>query len=352
MKWLMPVIYTLLLLGGWLWVAYLYIDYTLESPVRDEVVTLEIPPDSSVQKIGELLEEKNLIRNSIFFRIYAKYTDNTNLIAGVYEVNKDDDLIAILKKIASGKQDDVKITIPEGFNVYEIADVLEKRGFNKEAFLKEVDRSEAKTEIEKRIKDNEDRSFKLEGYLYPTTYNFRKDATPELIVNTMLAEFQKNWDKLDGDNLIKAGNLELDEAVIYASLVEKETMINEERPKIARVIYNRLKRPESFALNIDAATVYGIRMEENRVVKRLLDKDYAFSSPYNLYKQNPEYPESGLPPGPIANPRIQSLEAVLKPAKNYNAYFYQTKIENPAEHIFFETLAEHEAYRKKKAALQ
>lgn len=348
-----PLLHSLLLVIGWFVVIYLYIDYTLESPVRDDVVELVIPPQTSVSEIGQLLEEKNLIRDDLFFLLYVYLTDQRNLIAGVYEIEPNHDLPMIMQKITSGKQDLVKVTIPEGWNIYDIADHLEKLGFDREGFLKEVDRQEAKVSIEEQIKDNEDRTFKLEGYLYPSTYHFQKDATPEIIVNEMVKEFEKRWHKINGPELMEKGNLTLDEAVIFASLVEKESINDEERARIAGVIYNRLRKP-GFALNIDASTIYAIRHKEGKILKSLTENDYRYSSPYNLYQSsfNKEYPaETRLPPGPIANPSENSLKAVLTPEK-HDYLYYQTKIDNPKEHIFFETKEEHEAYSRKKRAMR
>lgn len=334
MNWLHRLFITMLLVVGWLVVGYFYVDYTLESPKRERSVTIEIPPNSSVEEIGVILKNHGLIRDNRFFRLYVKFTGKEDLVAGIYKIQPSQDLPSILDKISSGKQDLVKVTIPEGKNIYDIAEILQQAGFNKEEFLEEVNRKEAKTEIEKQIVNKPNRTFKLEGYLFPATYEFKEDATAEEIVTTMVKEFEKRWNKVGGPTLQKEQNRNLDELVTIASLIERESRNPKEKSRVSGVIYNRIAK--KMELQIDASTIYAYRIK-GEVKTRLYEKDLMIHSPYNLYPlNNPQYDPKvqPLPPGPIASPGEGSLQAALQPEK-HNFLYYIVDKSDPNSHKFF-----------------
>lgn len=349
MKWFFRLFFTLLLLIGWLVVGYLYVDYTLETPKHDKPITIEIPPNSSIQEIGTILKKENLIRDNRFFRLYTRITGRDEIVAGVYEIQPDQDLRSILEKLEKGKQDLVKVAIPEGKTIYDIAGILEQAGYDKEAFLKEVDRQEPKTEIEKQIIDNPKRTFKLEGYLFPLTYEFRKEATAEEIVTTMVKEFEEHWKKINGPKLIMEQKKSLDEIVTIASLIEKEAKSAEDQPPIAGVIYNRIGI--KMQLQIDAATIYAHRTQGRVLEGNPTYKDLEINSAYNLYIKptNKEYQPQiqPLPPGAIANPGEGALQAALHPEKNKYIYYIVDKV-NPSVHQFFETYDQFLRYKNSK----
>lgn len=340
MKWFFRMFFTLLLLIGWLVIGYLYVDYTLETPKRNHPITVEIAPKTTIEDLGEQLQKKGLIRDNRFFRLYVRMTEQDKIVAGVYEIQPDQDLRSIMEKFTKGKQDLVVVRIPEGKNVYDIAEILAEAGYDKEAFLKEVNRQEPKTELEKQIPNNPKRKFKLEGYLFPTTYEFRKDATMEQIVTEMVKQFEVRWKKVDGPKLMAERQKSLEELVIIASLVEREARSDADRPPIAGVIYNRLNK--NMPLQIDASTIYAFRIK-GEVKTRLFEKDYKLVSPYNLYPVgNSEY--QSLPPGPIANPGEGSLLSALKP-ENHKYYYYIVSKEDPNVHEFFTSYQEFLNYK-------
>lgn len=337
MRWFKGFFFTLILLSGFGAVGYYYIDYTLESPKREKEITIEIPEETSLKEIGKILKQQNLIRDETFFRYYAIYQQKTNLIAGTYIIQPTDDLDKIIDKIASGKQDLVTIEIPTGFNMEKIAARLEASDLKikKKDFYKEVNRKQPRTEIEKQIPTKPGRAYKLEGYLMPAAYQFKKGSTAQQVVDQMLEEFEKEIAKLEYQTKLQTKKLTLDEWVTRASLLEKEAAVDKEYAIIAGVIENRLK--SDMELKIDAAIVYAWSLQGVKKEK-LLYKDLEIKSPYNLYKNK------GLPVGPIACPGVKVLSAVLNPQPTKYLY-YVLKNDGTKEHYFAVTDTEFEKYK-------
>lgn len=342
MKWMWRIIFTLLLLAGWAGVAYMYASYTLEPPSRDEVVTVEIKPKTSIKEIGVLLEKQKLIRKSTFFQYYVGYYDKTNLQAGIYDIQPTDTLDDILEKFSKGSQDLVRVTIPEGYNVLQIAQVLEKKGYDGDAFLQALKDRKPKYPFEQKIGDHKDRYYRLEGYLFPSTYQFRKDEKPEAIVDAMLHQFQKQVDQLDAERSFEGFSylegMDMDKWVTIASMVEEESQAEQEYSKIAGVIYNRLNgTPDDQKLRIDATVAFAGEMQGKTNVRSNIHNERKIANPYNSYLNR------GLPPGPIANPGVKALRAALNPDE-HNYKYYVTKSDCTNEHYFSETYAQHNKY--------
>ncbi|WP_051271324.1 endolytic transglycosylase MltG [Shimazuella kribbensis] len=332
MKWFLRILMTLVLLAGWIGLAYYFIDWTLESPSRSKAVQIDIEPDSSLKQIGSILKSKNLIREDWFFRYYAAYLQKTKLLAGSYEIKPNENLIGILNKIAIGKQDLIKVTIPEGKTVNEIADILAKKGFSKTEFLQAVNRPNNKDlwNFEQEIQKAPTRKYKLEGYLFPSTYQFQKGDTGEAIVNEMVDQFASRMKKLDARNKLSNTKFNIDQWITIASLIEREGQVRSELPIISGVIHNRLRI--NMILQVDASIIYAYSL--NGVVKkRLKSNDKKLNSPYNTYQIK------GLPPGPISNPGIEALEAALKPSA-HSYLFYVTKQDGTNTHFFSKTYKE------------
>jgi UPF0755 protein len=331
MKWILRLFLLILLLFGWGVVGYYYVDYTLESPKRDKAIEVEIPEKTSIKQIGKILEENGLIRDSTFFSFYAEYKHFTNLRAGIYLIEPTENLDEILTKFKEGKQNLVKITVPEGATVFDIAEKLREKGFDKEGFLKECNRPPGKFAFEQQIPNNTGRAFRLEGYLFPSTYFFRKDATPEEIVDMMLGEFDKKMRENHIYDELKHSNYTLDQIIIIASLIEREGQVRKELPIIAGVIYNRLK--SHMPLQIDASVAYAILMVEG-VKRKPTKKDIELNHPYNTYKIG------RLPPGAISNPGIDAILAALHPMK-HNYLYYVVKGDGSGEHYFASNWKQH-----------
>jgi UPF0755 protein len=298
-------------------------------------VRIDIEPDSSLKQIGSILKSKKLINEDWFFRYYAVYRQKTNLLAGTYEIKPNENLDAILNKIAIGKQDLVKVTIPEGKTVNEIAEIIAAKGFSKEEFLKAVNRANNKDtfNFEKEIKQTPARKYKLEGYLFPSTYEFHKGTSGDDIVKIMVQEFGKRVVKLDARNKLNNSPYSIDQWVTIASLIEREGRVRSELPIISGVIHNRLRI--NMMLQVDASIIYAYSL--NGIVKKKLNgNDTKLNSPYNTYKIK------GLTPGPISNPGEEALKAALEPAQHSYLY-YVTKQDGTGAHFFSKTYEEQKA---------
>jgi len=317
----------------------LYVNQQLQ-PVEGEQTArnVTIPAGSSVKEIGRLLEAAELIRNADMFSYYVKYKGVApQLKAGEYQFTAGQTIDALLQDMTEGKTivSAKRFTIPEGWNVEQIADHLDKEGMmDKAAFLKEVDEGAfPEYPFVAQISASKERKHRLEGYLFPETYEVEKDADAHDIVSKMLAQFQKEW-KPQWTNELKERKLTVDQAVNLASIVEREVTVDKERPIVAGVYYNRMR--DQWPLQADATVQFILGKQRDR----LTFEDLKVDSPYNTY-QNP-----GLPPGPIANPGRASLEAVVMPAK-HDYFFYVTKKDGTSEHYFSRTLEEHNANNAK-----
>lgn len=334
MKWFLRLLFTFLLIGGWLGLGYLFMTFYLESPKRNEVIQIVIPPNSTLSDIGEILKKNKLIREDWPFRYYAWYKNMTNLKPGFYEIQPNENLNKIMDRLHEGKQDTVKVTIPEGKTVLEIAEILEKAGFDKQAFLKEVNERTPSYEFEKEIPDDPNRKYRLEGYLFPSTYEFKKGETADKIVKAMLDQFAQRMTEMNVRDKLKQRHMTVDEWVTFGSVIEREGQVRSELPKIAGVIYNRLDK--NMKLEVDATVIYVYHMKGIEK-KRLFFKDLKVDSPYNTYQNK------GLPPAPISCPGEESLKAVVNP-EEHDYLYYVTKKDGTGEHYFSSTLAEHEKY--------
>lgn len=301
---------------------------------NEDKVILNIPHGSTVNEITKLLKEKQLVKNELFFKIYLKYTGyDEDIKAGEFQLSRSMNIKEIIGKFVTGDvvEETVRFTIPEGYHVVQIAEILAQQGLiNKDKFLQLVENGDFDFEFLKRIPHEKNMEYKLEGYLYPDTYEVMRGATEEEIINIMLAQFQKKW-KPEWNTIIEKKGMNLHQIVTIASIVEREVVVENERPIVAGVIYNRLKN--EWNLQIDATVQYILGNQK----ERLTYDDLQIKHPYNTYLN------VGLPPGPISNPGISSIEAAIFP-ENHAYYFYVTKKDSSGEHYFSETYAEHKQY--------
>jgi UPF0755 protein len=273
--------------------------------------TFEIRRGESFSKLNYRLSQRKLINSS---RVFHRYCQVNGLIkkfkTGVYEINPDSNMVDIIGILTSGSGVTTSITIPEGKNLYEIGKILEKKGITTyEQFV-----SLAKSE-DFALKLNIQAST-LEGYLYPDTYRFIPNTPASQVITSMVSTFKKKTGSLD----LSSTKLSPHELITLASMVEKETGASWERPRIAGVFYNRLKK--GMRLQSDPTTIYGIYENFNGNLRK---KHLLAYTPYNTYKIK------GLPIGPIANPGIKAIEAVLKPESHNYLYFVS---KNDGTHIF------------------
>jgi UPF0755 protein len=273
----------------------------------------------NLRNISDLLEQEGLIRSSLAFMIRVRLQGMGRMIkAGEYSLNPSMTPERIMEMITRGEVVAYNVTIPEGFTIAQIADVLSSYSLiTKEEFLQYVNQHD----IEKMY------GFigpGLEGYLYPDTYRFARGLSAKAIVDAMIMRFRTITAPLEG-RILESG-INLHEVITLASIVEKETGNPDERPLIASVFLNRLKK--NMRLDSDPTVIYGMKDYSGNIRK----KDLAAYSPYNTYVIK------GLPPGPIANPGYHSIKAVLFPADTEFLYFVS---KNDGSHHFSKGLAEH-----------
>ncbi|MDO4289133.1 MAG: endolytic transglycosylase MltG, partial [Eubacterium sp.] len=299
-----------------------------------ESVYVDIPEESTVADVANILYDEGVIKNAMVFQSYAgrHSRGNRTMQAGYYELNKNMSAVEIFNKMLDGDvyADMVTVVLPEGRNVKEMGAILEENGIcTAQAFIDEAHKlSEYKASypILSSIPDGKDRF--LEGYLFPDTYHFEKGIDAAGVVTQMLNRFVEVY----GDDLQKQTQEKgktIDEIVIMASIVELETKLPEDRPNAASVFYNRMAAGMNLQSDI---TVDYARGEKTAV---LTEEQTQFESPYNTYI-NP-----GLPVGPICSPGLDSIDAAINPADTNYLYFVADM--DTGKLYFNETLEGHNA---------
>jgi UPF0755 protein len=307
--------------GGWLWIQRSLAPVD-EEEGRAPLVVFEVESGDTLTRVANALEAEGLIRNAKVARWFAETEDLSSQIkVGEYEFSATQSTQEILETLARGRVRTHTVVIPEGQRASEIADRLEAAGLaDREAFLEVVFDPEAPGRL-----GVEGPS--LEGYLFPDTYRFARQLRPERIAEAMVEEFLRVYRALGPTTSERP--LSMREFVTLASIVEKETGAAEERPLIAAVFLNRLKR--GMRLETDPTVIYGIENFDGNLRRVHLNDD---SNPYNTYRIR------GLPPGPISNPGRGALQAVLEPADTPYLYFVSR---NDGTHVFSKTYVEHKA---------
>jgi UPF0755 protein len=320
-RFFLTVLVILLALGGAAgWIAYSL--YTPFQNFRAPGVFVDVPKGASEASISHLLAQQGVIRSDWAFDALCRYRSRRALEAGEYYFDRPQTAFAVFDTLAEGRVFEISVTVPEGFNIFQIADLLESKGLTaRTAFLAAAAAPAPGRDIAAGAPN-------VEGFLFPATYQFPRHITAEQIIAAMTDRFRAEWITLLAENPIGDGRTPL-QIVTLASLVESETPKFEERPLIAGVFLNRLHK--KMALQCDPTVVYAL--EKRGVYKGTLTlPDLRVDSPYNTYR----YP--GLPPGPIANPGETSLRASLHPATVDYFYFVA---DTEGGHLFARTLAEH-----------
>lgn len=297
-------------------------------------VNVNIPASSTTNYIADILHDEGLIKNTLVFKYKIKNRNvASRLKAGEYTLSTDMDLDTIIDVIVKGTKstDTVRFTIPEGYEMREIADRLDKEGLiNKEVFLELVDRKENFEDKYEFLKEL-DKEQNLEGFLFPSTYEIYIGTSEEEIIEKMLSQFEKIYNS-EIKEKSKEFDLTLNQIVALASIIEREGKLDKERPIMSAVFHNRL---EDGMLLQSCATVQYIIGERKPV---LSTEDTEINSPFNTYKN------AGLPPGPIASPGEISLIASVNPADVDYKYFLLTG--RDGSHTFSRTYDEHKNAKK------
>ncbi|MGT2933191.1 endolytic transglycosylase MltG [Streptococcus catagoni] len=312
--------------------------YRAINPVNqkdDRFVQVEIPAGSGNKIIGQVLEEKGLIKSSTVFNFYTKFKNYTNFQSGYYNLQKSMSLEEIAKTLQRGgtaqptKPVLGKILIPEGYTIRQIAKAVQdnantksskdKTPFKSKEFLDTIEDDAFIKEMVKKyprllssIPKKSEAKYQLEGYLFPATYNYYKESSIKDVVDEMLATTDATlapyYDK------INASGKTVNEVLTLASLVEKEGSTDEDRRDIASVFYNRLNN--GMALQSNIAILYAMdKLGDKTTLAEDAGIDTTIKSPYNIYTH------TGLMPGPVDSPGVSAIDATVKPANTDYLYF-------------------------------
>jgi peptidoglycan lytic transglycosylase G len=322
-KKLIAFIFVILLIAG---VAAAMVYRRVTQPYRGYEAAeqfVEIPQGSGSRAIGERLVAGGVVRDHLTFRVALWLSrEGRRLKAGEYQFTGAMTPFEVIAKIARGEVYVVNVTFPEGLSIAEMAKIFESHGFGPGAgFVQAAADASPVHELDPAATD-------LEGYLFPETYALSRHAEAAALIRLMVARFEHVFTP-ELRQSAAAHNLSVRQTVTLASIVEKETGKTEERPLVASVYLNRLRR--NMALQCDPTVIYALQ-KAGRYNGNLRRDDLNVDSPYNTYR----YP--GLPPGPIASPGRASLEAVLRPADTDFLYFVSR---NDGTHEFARTLEEH-----------
>lgn len=301
-----------------------YANESADQDTSKKIITIH--PGQSFNRTLDELTHSGIIKDPIKFKILArlKGRDN-NLKAGEYDLSPSMTPATVLDRIIKGNVLLHKVTVPEGYNIQQIATLIGKSGLCAEdRFLKTALNASFARKMD--IAGNT-----FEGYLFPDTYYFSRDVSPEKIIRTMHKRFKTVFTDQWRERAKKLG-FSVHDIVTLASIIEKETGASQERPVISSVFHNRLKK--RMRLESDPTVIYGMADFNGNITK----KDLRTHTPYNTYKIK------GLPPGPIANPGREALKAALYPAETRFLYFVSKR---DTTHKFSTNIKDHnQAVRK------
>ena len=315
------VLMVVILNGAAGWMAYSF----LNTPASEDTSTavFEVRPHESFKTIAGRLEESGLIRSARFLELYGRFAHiGSKLRVGEYAIRRDAKPRDVLAVITSGKSIEYSISIPEGYNIFQIADTFQEKGIAKHDDFLKIVRNPA---LIKELLGESAPS--LEGYLFPETYSYTKFTSTTGIVRSMVARFRENWSKIEALSALPMSQHDL---VTLASIIEKETGAPEERPLISSVFYNRMKI--NMRLQTDPTVIYGIWEKNGSWDRNISKSDLLTPNRYNTYTF------TGLPYGPVANPGFDAMKAAVQPGTSDYLFFVS---KGNGNHVFSKDLAGH-----------
>jgi UPF0755 protein len=303
--------------------------FLLLAPAGPQTETfVDINPGMSTRQIAEQLKEQGIIRSEdVFLGLYA--VRGRTLKAGEYRFDRPAPMTAVWDRVRRGDVYTIAVTIPEGSNIFDIGAKLESAGLGTQsAFVAAAKQGTAL------IADLDRTAPSIEGYLFPDTYHFNRHTTAQEMMAAMVTRFRQQAQQI-------GLTANLHQTVTLASLVEKETPIDQERPLVASVFENRIAK--NMPLETDPSVIYAALLD-GRYRGTIYQSDLAADSSYNTYRY------AGLPPGPICNPGLKSLTAAMHPAQTDYLYFVAASADPSGQSRFSTTLDQHakdvEAYRR------
>jgi len=293
---------------------------------------IEIPKGTSPGAIVHKLATEGIIKNEWPLKLYLKASGKgATLKAGEYDFPSPISPLAVISKLQQGERRLNRLTIIEGWTRWDIA-----RAMTQVPELKLTSDTQALELMDnvKLISDLDPQAKNLEGYLFPDTYEFAPETTPAELIEMMVKRFRNVW-KPDWTERARSLSFSPRQIVTTASIIETEAKLNEERPLVASVIYNRLK--QEIPLAVDSSVIYASKLEGKwRYDGKVYRSDIERRSPYNtrIY--------TGLPPGPVASPGESSLKAALNPASSEYLYYVRNPDRDDGAHNFYTNGAEFE----------
>jgi peptidoglycan lytic transglycosylase G len=311
---------SLVFVSALLFVGFVVSYIFLSTSPQSGTVEIRIEQGEPFSAVVRKLREHQVVTNEKLFLLWARYFGLEKKIHwGLYRFELPLSPAEILHRMVLGQGIFQRVTIPEGLTIKEVADLLDKMGIvPEEKFLAAAQDPELLSSLGLQDKG-------IEGYLFPNTYSFIPDTPPREIILKMAEQFRKIFEPLEGQQKENHG-LTPHQIVTLASMIEKETGVEAERPLVSAVFHNRLKL--KMPLQSDPTVIYGLKDFNGKLTR----KDLHDSSPYNTYRI------PGLPPGPICNPSTSSLKAALRPAPAPFLYFVSR---NDGTHLFSENLEAH-----------
>lgn len=342
---IVPTLTFFLVIGGFALSSYLAYEYAVERNEKMEsgyevyvnrqtAKEIRVPFNSNTEDIANLLFENGFIRSTTIFKVMSNiFGYDGRYRSGTHLLNDDmkyEDIMIILTSMP----EIVRVTFPEGFTIEQIKARLAANGLA-EAAIFDITEREIDLQGFEKVVPYRTRDHRLEGYLFPDTYEFDLNAGEEFIISRLLRRFEEMFD----DDLVKRAQdieMTIDDIIIMASLLEKEASTFDERRKIAGVLYNRLNSEDESInfLQVDAVLQYIIVKRGGTPKQILTIDDTRMIDRYNTYLHR------GLPPGPICNPGMESIMAALYPER-HEFFFYVVDPEVPGRHIYSRTYEEH-----------
>lgn len=284
---------------------------TIRKPLKstEDSIIIEVKQGEGFYDVLDRLDKENKLTNKLLIKVnLAIDKRKVNLTEGIYEINTNSSLEELIKSLENkdGDKDLVKLTIPEGYSIEDIAKSVEDKGIcSKDEFIKDV----KDYKLPSFVKNNNKKRYNLEGYLYPDTYLIEKGSNANDVIKSMLDRFEDVLKQAEDETKVEISDEDVEKIVTIASMIEREARVPGDRPLISSVIYNRLEK--DMKLQIDAAVIYALGYHVDVVLNKHLEVD----SPYNVYKYK------GLPAGPIANPGLDCIKAALLPEKTDYLYY-------------------------------
>lgn len=315
--------------------------------VKDsEEVEVTVSEFATVADISEILGDEGVIKYPWLFRLYAKlkhidqyiieYPEKYAFVVGTHTVNgmmNYDELLIALRP--STTRSTIRLTIPEGYNVEDIITLFTSNGIGtREGFISAINDGEYDYDFLPAADEESDRFYRLEGYLYPDTYDFYTDNSESYYINKLLSRFDEVYNSKLRAYTERRG-MTIDEVITIASIIEKEAYYASDFDKVSAVIHNRLAKPNDFPyLECDATSVYAWLITYGEKPEDVGADQLNLDSPYNTYASR------GLPPGAICNPSYQAITCAISPDGESSNYFFVTDTDRFM--LFAETRAGHE----------